>query len=73
MGHCKDCKHWESHIDTRNRSWHTCEAANWVERDSKIGDDDLAIYADANDDSGLDAGLKTGPMFGCVKFLPLNK
>ena len=68
MGHCKDCKYWESHSDMFNKSWMTCEAPNWVERDTKIGDADFAIFADASDDSGLTVGLKTGPMFGCIKF-----
>ena len=72
MGHCKDCNYWDSHVDTRNKSWHTCEASDWVERDATIGDEDLAVYASATDDTGLDAGLKTGPMFGCVKFQPRN-
>lgn len=73
MGFCKDCKHWESHSDVRNRAWHTCSAADWVERGTEIGEDGLAIYADATDDSGLDAGLRTGPMFGCVKFAPCGR
>lgn len=68
-GHCKDCRYWEFHHDTRGRKWHTCEAANWVNRDDQIDDSDIAYYADALDDSGLDAGIKTGPMFGCVKFM----
>lgn len=70
MGHCKDCKFWESHGDRRNNSWHTCELPDWVEREAKVGDDSFAIYAEAHDDSGLTAGLKTGPMFGCIKFQP---
>lgn len=67
-GHCKDCKYWETHVDDWNKQWTTCEAVSWVDYAEKIPEDGLAIYADANDDSGLDAGLKTGPMFGCVKF-----
>ncbi|NUX58681.1 hypothetical protein [Paraburkholderia youngii] len=68
MGRCKDCKYWESHTDMRNKSWQTCEAPQWVDYAAKIGDADFAIYADASDDTGLQAGLKTGPMFGCIKF-----
>lgn len=72
MGNCKDCKFWESHTDqwykSWNKSWNACEAVNWVNRSEKISDSSFAIYADASDDSGLDAGLKTGPMFGCIKF-----
>jgi hypothetical protein len=73
MGHCKDCKHWESHTAGPNKSWHTCEAPDWVDYDAKIGDGDFAIYAHASDDTGLTAGLKTGPMFGCIKFQPHGK
>lgn len=69
MGNCKDCKYWEAHNDGRNR-WNTCEAADWVYYKDKIGDSDIAIFADASDDTGLDCGLKTGPMFGCVKYQP---
>ncbi len=68
MGNCKNCKYWEAHLDTRNRDWHTCEAPAWVEYHAPIGEADFAIFADAHDDSGLMAGLKTGPLFGCVKF-----
>lgn len=32
MGNCKDCKHWGSHLDTRNKRWTTCEAPDDVER-----------------------------------------
>lgn len=68
IGNCKDCKYWEAHIDMRNKQWNSCEAARWVDFDEQIGDTDLAVYADAIDDSGLQCGIKTGPMFGCVKY-----
>ena len=69
MGNCKDCKFWEEHQDGR-KEWNTCEAADWVEYGDVIGESDIAIYATALDDTGLMTGLKTGPMFGCVKFQP---
>lgn len=69
MGHCKDCGFWDS--DTKN--FNTCLFPDWVDQYTKIEDDTFAIYADACDDSGLTAGLKTGPMFGCVKFKPIKK
>lgn len=72
IGYCKDCRFWESHTDMRNKSWNTCEAADWVDRGQKIADDGLAIYADASDDSGLEAGMKTGPMFGCIRFVAIK-
>jgi len=68
MGNCKDCRHWEHHHDMRNKKWSTCNSVDWVGYDQSIDDCDAAIYADASDDSGLEAGLKTGPMFGCVQF-----
>lgn len=66
MIRCKNCRFWEHHVDVRNKEWHTCEMISWVEREEKIGDTGFAIYATAADDHGLDAGLKTGPEFGCV-------
>lgn len=69
MGNCKNCKYWDSHTDMRGKSWNTCEVAAWVDRAAVIADNAIAIYADASDDSGLDAGIKTGPMFGCIKFV----
>jgi len=68
MGNCKDCKYWDSYDQT-------CDGVEWVDLDSKIGDTEFAYYADANDDSGLSAGIKTGPMFGCIKFVakPVKK
>ncbi len=65
MGNCKDCRHWWQH----GNEWNTCNAVDWVAFDEPIDASIAAIYADAHDDSGLDAGLKTGPMFGCVQFL----
>jgi len=60
MGNCKDCKNWD-------KNYHTCDV-DWVNQNKLIVEDNFALYADAHDDSGLQAGLKTGPMFGCVKF-----
>ena len=68
MGFCKDCRYWEFHHDTRDKQWMTCDLAEWVEYDSKIAEDGFAFYADASDDSGLYAGVKTGPLFGCLHF-----
>ena len=69
--YCKDCKYWENHTDMWKKSWNTCEAVNWVDRDEKIGENEFAVYADCSDDHGLNVGLKTGPMFGCIKFTPI--
>ena len=74
MGNCKDCKHWEHHSEDfygKNlKEWHECEAVGGADYDEKIPDDGFALYADAADDTDLSSGLKTGPMFGCFKFLP---
>lgn len=69
MGNCKDCKYWESHFDTRSKTWNTCEYPDWVNYDAKIPEDSISFYADAHDDCGLDAGIKTGSLFGCIKFI----
>jgi len=61
MGYCKDCSRWDKYENT-------C-SVDWKDRDSKVQDDDFFIYAHASDDQGLDAGLKTGPLFGCIQFL----
>ena len=68
IGNCKDCKYWGQTQDGYGKSWTECEFPEWATRDEKIADDGIAYYADASDDTGLDAGLKTGPMFGCIKF-----
>jgi hypothetical protein len=68
MGHCKDCKYWEHHKDGYSKEWSTCGEPDWVDYADVIPDDSMAIYADASDDQGLECGLKTGPLFGCIKF-----
>jgi hypothetical protein len=65
IGHCKDCKYWEQ----KGKNWTTCEAADWTEYNEALPDDGFAYYASASDDSGLECGLKTGPYFGCIKFI----
>jgi hypothetical protein len=67
---CKDCKHWEANQDDHGRKWNECNAAQWEELDAKLKPEAFAYYADADDDSGLYAGVITGPMFGCIKFKP---
>lgn len=67
-GNCKDCRHWAFHQDMRGKEWHECDAVDWRTRAAKVENADFAIYTEAHDDSGLWAGLRTGPMFGCVQF-----
>ena len=57
---CKNCKSWSKYDKT-------CYKAEW---DGTLKDNELTYYADAHDDSGLEAGVKTGPNFGCVLFTP---
>ena len=66
-GYCKDCQYWESH---NNLHWQTCNLPVWANYSDDIGEDNMAMYVNANDDTGLEYDLKTGPMFGCVKFKP---
>ena len=73
FGHCKDCKFWEQHVDFYNTKWRTCEAADFADYVDQVADDAFAVYADAADDTGLVWWVKTGPMFGCVKFEPQVK
>jgi hypothetical protein len=68
MKNCKDCTYWGSHTDQYGRTWTECESANWVDRTGTLENDELGYYADASDDTGLTAGLKTGPTFGCVRW-----
>jgi hypothetical protein len=65
MGNCKDCRFWGRNYvgvcDTIELGWKT------------DNDLDAVILADAADDSGLNAKLQTGPMFGCIKFFKRRK
>lgn len=62
--HCKDCQHWD-------REFHPgeCNAPKWLDDREKPEDDKAGFYAKASDDTGLDAGFRTGPLFGCIKFV----
>ena len=76
MGKCKDCKHGARH-ETRVsgfnpalgvKVWYTCEAIDTVDWDEAAQDNGFALYAGAEDDSGLSVVLKTGANFGCTNF-----
>lgn len=66
MGYCKDCKFWGA-------SDQECNLAEWIEALDALEDDSFGFYADADDDQGLQAGVVTGPLFGCLKFKPLEE
>jgi len=72
MGNCKDCRFWKHHNDHFKRKWNECEAVDLKDHysDKLEKDDDFGVYAYASDDTGLNSGLLTGPMFGCIKFQP---
>ena len=58
MGHCKDCKFWGVDYDG------DCDRVGYHENGPVMFD----YYVNANDDSGLEFRLLTGPDFGCVHF-----
>ena len=62
---CKNCKFWGEYYYEGNT---LCNYAKWVEKTDNIKEDDFAYFATASDDYDLDAGIKTGPLFGCNKF-----
>ena len=68
---CKNCKFWEYH-NTGRESWHSCGMVDCTELGYKVADDAFSLYAEALDNSGLETGLITGPMFGCIKFVPCS-
>jgi hypothetical protein len=68
LGYCKNCKFWKHHENDYGKKWNSCEVAGWGERGDKFSSDALAIFVHVHDDSGLEAGLMTGPEFGCIKF-----
>jgi hypothetical protein len=72
MGNCKDCVFWKYHVDQWKKEWNQCEKASDAHRAYKPKDDGFFVFAEASDDSGLWAGLVTGPMFGCVNFTAIK-
>ena len=70
MGYCKDCRNWRSHFGEFGKTWQTCEGVDWTDMTDRINEDGFALYAESDDNSGLSAGLRTGPLFGCIKFSP---
>lgn len=56
MGNCKDCKHWYD------------EECMLIGTNENVGTDGFTLEIHASDDHGLFYSIKTGPMFGCVKF-----
>lgn len=66
--YCKDCKWWEAYGLRNTATWAACGFPDWTSPGKDIAEDTMSFYATAQDDQGLDAGLKTGRMFGCLKF-----
>lgn len=59
--YCKDCKKW-------SKATNECYLASWEPQNIKLKDNEIIFFADAADDSGLMAGVRTGPNFGCIRF-----
>ena len=69
-GTCKECTHWEGYCGTAiGKGFHACNLPDWKSEGEKMGASEIGYYAEALDDSGLSAGVVTGPDFGCVKFI----
>lgn len=68
MGNCQDCQHWRHIVNVGNEKYTECGIVDWLEPNDAVPIDGFAIYANAPDDTGLRAGLKTGPLFGCTFF-----
>lgn len=62
MGNCKDCKWWGRVYPF------VCDIITDAYRGERMEGDSFALDAWALDDSGLECQLRTGPLFGCVKF-----
>lgn len=61
MGHCRDCRWWET---SGSRSWGSCELAASVEGH----DQHPESLATAHDGENYGAELVTSADFGCVQF-----
>lgn len=74
--YCKDCKFWAtaelpiSRMKRSSNNWNVCVIVYDFKHNSAVEEDECAIYADADDNFGLQTALETGPMFGCVNFKP---
>ena len=70
--YCKDCKFWDARFTDSGSG--DCWLSDQVENcQSAVSPNGLAYYAHAYDDLGLESGIKTGPMFGCVNFVQSTK
>lgn len=66
--HCKNCKFWTHTGAYKGKTASgVCDRIDW-DNDNPPPDGDAILFADALDDSGLRAELRTGPDFGCLKF-----
>ena len=69
---CENCKYWEPNKD---RSAGMCDKVDSLCRIhrsdliQKPKPNEMGLYVDAHDDSGLTGELWTGPKFGCVQFM----
>jgi len=68
MGNCKNCKFWDFRHKNQDGSAE-CWAFDWQVIKQPIKRDAAAMELWMSDDYGLHYKFKTGPNFGCVKFL----
>lgn len=70
--HCKDCKHWGHPMQKyRDPNGNECLKVVWMggrPYDNTPLKNGIILEAYATDDTGLDAKVSTGPLFGCVNF-----
>lgn len=70
---CKNCKHWRYITPMRGKPYHECMRVEYEGGPTNQGGADFALWAGADDDSGLECGLITGPDFGCAHFEPAKQ
>lgn len=67
---CKNCKWWDDGICEALQSNYIVNTKSLYDKQYQTEDKTgFNIFADAADDTGLNAFMITGPEFGCVKFV----
>ena len=61
---CQQCAYWGRDFEG------ACDKPDSIDKRSQATGQQMAIYADAADDTDLEFRLMTGPEFGCVLFQP---
>ncbi len=67
MGYCKDCESWCHYYDGYGRKTNFCSLADgW----SAALTDGVTLVVSSDGHSDCEVKLETGPMFGCIRFVP---